>query len=92
MFNNLKKKIAEGVEGVNPGRQTPLKVSRARSQNNSSTPSTPNTTTGVGGGGASGSAATTPSSSSNQQKTEQRRSVCFLQYFMFVDLFDLLIY
>ena len=48
MFKNLKQKIAEGVEGVNPGRQTPLQVSRARSQNNSLTPSTPTTTTGVG--------------------------------------------
>ena len=37
MFKNLKQKIAEGVEGVSPGRQTPLQASKPRSQN--STPS-----------------------------------------------------
>ena len=60
MFKNLKQKIAEGVEGVTPGRQTPLQANREK---NASTPS-------ASGGTPNQNAKNTPTSA-----RESRRSV-----------------
>lgn len=38
MFKNLKQKIAEGVEGVSPGRQTPLQSKNNEGASPSTTP------------------------------------------------------
>lgn len=43
MFKNLKQKIAEGVEGVTPGRQTSLQQTTPTKRNDDSLPSTPST-------------------------------------------------
>lgn len=44
MFKNLKQKIAEGVEGVSPGRQTPLQSKSNNEEGGSLSTSSPTTT------------------------------------------------
>jgi len=46
MFKNLKQRIADGVEGVTPGRQTPLQQQQeATSRKNNSSPANGGATT-----------------------------------------------